>query len=494
MPVILMACPKCGKQATEYDDNKWQCLHCGVKFVYKAEQPPVVNVHQTYRSGEPVQSGLCCPKCGNTNVQLKPMIYQTGTHSTSGTGVGLGLSGGVGVGVWGGQSMSLLASRCKPPENGAAILWLCFAVAVGIGAMVALIAAVYLESLMPPILLSLLAIMSAIGLGTLESSKSGHHQLESRIWAETVVCLTCGHEFLTPQGLQYQLYVVQRQKTKQESEVQKRLQRANKREKVVKSAEGVVANGRRKMMSVLHGFDNFLHGVCGLKNVIVYRFVQLAVYVGVPLSIAVCVVVHEMGSQEHGQQRSRLSPSRGRSAVVSDPISDVLSDHYQRQPKSESREQADGDSRTMGLNSPAGPVRLDGEKHQPDAGKASRKGDGKAKAADAAMYYTVDELLDGKICLVIHNTPLRDKTSARLGAIINVEMVIDVPHDKKAVVLAGDDDNENQPVQIWFVNGTISTVNWNGRVVRPARPREYRPVTREQENGSSIPVDPDPFK
>lgn len=46
MPIVPMACPKCGRQATEYDDNKWQCLHCGIKFVYKEEKAPVINVHQ----------------------------------------------------------------------------------------------------------------------------------------------------------------------------------------------------------------------------------------------------------------------------------------------------------------------------------------------------------------------------------------------------------------------------------------------------------------
>ena len=39
MPVYDMACPKCGKQATEYDENKWRCLHCGNKFIYKEERP-----------------------------------------------------------------------------------------------------------------------------------------------------------------------------------------------------------------------------------------------------------------------------------------------------------------------------------------------------------------------------------------------------------------------------------------------------------------------
>ena len=39
MPVYDMKCPKCGKQSTEYAENKWQCLHCGNKFIYKEESP-----------------------------------------------------------------------------------------------------------------------------------------------------------------------------------------------------------------------------------------------------------------------------------------------------------------------------------------------------------------------------------------------------------------------------------------------------------------------
>jgi predicted nucleic acid-binding Zn ribbon protein len=37
MAIYSMACPKCGKRATEYDENKWQCLQCGIKFIYKNE-------------------------------------------------------------------------------------------------------------------------------------------------------------------------------------------------------------------------------------------------------------------------------------------------------------------------------------------------------------------------------------------------------------------------------------------------------------------------
>ena len=45
MSLYDMSCPKCGRPATEYDENKWQCLHCGNKFVYKAEPAPTITTN-----------------------------------------------------------------------------------------------------------------------------------------------------------------------------------------------------------------------------------------------------------------------------------------------------------------------------------------------------------------------------------------------------------------------------------------------------------------
>lgn len=69
MPVQSMHCPKCGKWATEYDTNKWQCLDCHTKFIY--EPPPThlpppkpdVLVQHTL---EMTEEGLIyvCSKCG----------------------------------------------------------------------------------------------------------------------------------------------------------------------------------------------------------------------------------------------------------------------------------------------------------------------------------------------------------------------------------------------------------------------------------------------
>lgn len=49
--IINMSCPKCGAQASEYDEHKWQCLKCGNKFILSPEAPShtyfqnTVNIH-----------------------------------------------------------------------------------------------------------------------------------------------------------------------------------------------------------------------------------------------------------------------------------------------------------------------------------------------------------------------------------------------------------------------------------------------------------------
>ncbi len=39
MGIVDTRCPKCGKQSTEYAENKWKCLECGLKFIYEPPQP-----------------------------------------------------------------------------------------------------------------------------------------------------------------------------------------------------------------------------------------------------------------------------------------------------------------------------------------------------------------------------------------------------------------------------------------------------------------------
>jgi len=48
MSIVDMRCPRCGKQATEYDKNKWRCLSCNAKFIYEepAQHSIVEHIHR----------------------------------------------------------------------------------------------------------------------------------------------------------------------------------------------------------------------------------------------------------------------------------------------------------------------------------------------------------------------------------------------------------------------------------------------------------------
>ena len=81
MPVQSMSCPKCGKPASEYSPNKWQCLSCQTKFVY--ETPPEVSVQQ--HRLELVTDGLSyqCGLCGlQFSKMLQPANECTACHKT----------------------------------------------------------------------------------------------------------------------------------------------------------------------------------------------------------------------------------------------------------------------------------------------------------------------------------------------------------------------------------------------------------------------------
>ena len=64
MPIQPMTCPRCGRPASEYDENKWRCLNCGAKFIYEA--PPTTETHE-YRFVQTVDSPtFTCPSCGGS--------------------------------------------------------------------------------------------------------------------------------------------------------------------------------------------------------------------------------------------------------------------------------------------------------------------------------------------------------------------------------------------------------------------------------------------
>jgi ribosomal protein L37AE/L43A len=81
--VNLMNCPKCGKRASEYAPNKWECLSCGSRFVYEPPLKPDKYIKQeaTVTPDEAAFFGCCgcrrrvskfveaayvCRKCGYT--------------------------------------------------------------------------------------------------------------------------------------------------------------------------------------------------------------------------------------------------------------------------------------------------------------------------------------------------------------------------------------------------------------------------------------------
>ena len=71
MPVQPMMCPRCGKEATEYDENKWQCLNprCGAKFIY--ESPPETSRQEISITNTIQGATFTCNGCGG----IFPMLH-----------------------------------------------------------------------------------------------------------------------------------------------------------------------------------------------------------------------------------------------------------------------------------------------------------------------------------------------------------------------------------------------------------------------------------
>jgi len=61
MPIESMLCPKCGKQATEYDENKWRCCFCNAKFIY--QPPPDVETKEIRITQKIEQDRFICSSC-----------------------------------------------------------------------------------------------------------------------------------------------------------------------------------------------------------------------------------------------------------------------------------------------------------------------------------------------------------------------------------------------------------------------------------------------
>jgi DNA-directed RNA polymerase subunit RPC12/RpoP len=59
-----MTCPTCGKKASEYEPNKWQCVDCGRRFVYEPPRHPdqYVRIEQVSKFDD--SSFFVCAHCG----------------------------------------------------------------------------------------------------------------------------------------------------------------------------------------------------------------------------------------------------------------------------------------------------------------------------------------------------------------------------------------------------------------------------------------------
>ena len=64
MPIEPMLCPKCRKPASEYDEGKWKCLNCGVKFIYEA--PPSTDKHEYHLVQTIDAPAFTCKGCGGS--------------------------------------------------------------------------------------------------------------------------------------------------------------------------------------------------------------------------------------------------------------------------------------------------------------------------------------------------------------------------------------------------------------------------------------------
>lgn len=71
MSIQTMNCPHCGREATEYQECKWQCLYCGTKFIYEPPpKPPPLFKPDRYIKNEKILSldetshFFLCSSCG----------------------------------------------------------------------------------------------------------------------------------------------------------------------------------------------------------------------------------------------------------------------------------------------------------------------------------------------------------------------------------------------------------------------------------------------
>ena len=77
MSIADMRCPRCGKQATEYEENKWRCLICNTKFVY---EPPIrpnnYTVEEHVHIVDEETHYFTCAVCNGTFPRSQTIMYR----------------------------------------------------------------------------------------------------------------------------------------------------------------------------------------------------------------------------------------------------------------------------------------------------------------------------------------------------------------------------------------------------------------------------------
>jgi len=77
MSIVDMRCPRCGRQATEYEENKWRCLNCNTKFIYEGPvQPNNYNLEEHVHIIDEDTHFFTCAVCGGTFPKTNTPMYR----------------------------------------------------------------------------------------------------------------------------------------------------------------------------------------------------------------------------------------------------------------------------------------------------------------------------------------------------------------------------------------------------------------------------------
>ena len=151
---------------------------------------------------------LMCPSCGSENVQSFQVIYETGTHSSSGLVAGAIHGAGPAMGAVLGRKQSIAAAEAAPPSKRIPFREKMMIIGGGLAATVGIIAIAishvsYSGLNLKNVLASLLLVSCGIGIAWLglakeakvsDWNKSVWPKLHEK-WLRSFRCLKCGRSF-----------------------------------------------------------------------------------------------------------------------------------------------------------------------------------------------------------------------------------------------------------------------------------------------------------